>query len=278
MSQLCFFRYRPVSAQVFGTRLTKVNRHYDNLLRAHSNDPTGAAGEDTPSWFDVYQRFRQYVDNQSVSGRARENRANLRAVQETLGAVQPPLGPGNPPLRSEIAADNPEQVRGPIAVGVGLQVNEVVINQEADSNPGEDNSPAEDQTTRRRRRTREGGNTRRNRQRTGGRTIQDDINEGRENIGRMASALNELAQAVANPQQPIAPPVVHPLAANPIESLRVITQNVLSIAHDLDPERERNMREELMNSWTGTLRLFNRVNGLDQNGSNPTEGQNNQNV
>ena len=94
----------------------------------------------------------------------------------------------------------------------------------------------------------------------------------------MASALNELAQAVANPQQPIAPPVVHLLAANPIESLRVITQNVLSIAQDLDPERERNMREELMNSWTGTLRLFNQVNGLDQNGSNPTEGQNNQNV
>ena len=115
-------RYQQLSAQVFGARITAMGKHADALLTNHSNDPTGQLGEDAPIWFNLMVRYKQHCESNSATARARASRQGNRDVQDSLGANQPPLGPGNQARRSEIAAENQAQVRGPVEIGADLEI------------------------------------------------------------------------------------------------------------------------------------------------------------
>lgn len=256
------FRCRPVGHQIFSQRLTRVDRHFQQLLLNHSNDATGALGEEAPLWFDVLQRFKQYSESQSATGRAQAIRANLREVQESLGGVQPPLGPGNPPLRSEIAAENPPQVGGNLDLGVGMEVSIV------DEPNSQQEASQPRRGGRRRRNTSTSGTTRRNRARTG-RTIHDDIDDGREQLGDLASSLREMAQSVTGSfreEEPGNNSLSHnSLSRNPIADLRTITESVQLVASNLGVDEQRRASQRVMNSWMSPLNEFDQQNGLNGN-------------
>lgn len=255
-------RYRPVSAQVLGSRFTELERRFRNLLINHNDDPTGQQGEDVPRWFDVMQRLKVYIDSHSNNGRAQANRANLREVQGALGAAQPPLGPGNPSLRSEIAAENPTQLSGPVEIGAGVTVRQVVEDLVAD----EDDTTGTGTATagQRRRRQRTSGTTRRNRQRTGrNSTIQEDIDDGREQLGSLAESLSDLARSVTAPV--VQPVVDRSLSSDPIGNLRSISESVTAIAAQLNSPERRQASRRLMASWGSLLDQYDVQNGFSAN-------------
>ncbi len=225
-----------------------MERHFDALTLNHNNDPTGQQGEDVPLWFNVFCRYKEYCDQNNASNQAREQRGNLRNVQAALGAVQPPLGAGNPPTRSEIAAENPQQLAGPEELGAEMEVNAVLDNDDT----------ATAQVPNRRRRNRGGGNRRRNRPRPGGRTVQDDIDDGREQLGQLAASLSEMTRSLT----PVPAPVAHPLTQDPVASLRMMTESVQSLATNLDSPQAREIQARALHSWNGLFDQFDHHNGI----------------
>lgn len=210
-----FCRCRPIGHQVIGTRLSRLDNHFRGLLTNHNNDPTGAEGEDVPVWFDVVKRLKIFQESQSARGRAQASRANSRDVQATLGAVQPPLGVGDPPLHSETATENDPQVPGHLMLGAGMELNVMSQQQPNLDEPQEEVENSSQQTQRRCNRTSTGA-TRRNRPRNG-RTVQDDIDTGRQQLSDLTQSLNQMTQAVIAPTAAAQP--VNILVADPVTNL-----------------------------------------------------------
>jgi hypothetical protein len=256
-----FSRYRTCSAQVLGQRMTAVDVKYAALIVAHSNDATGALGEEAPRWMPVMKRFNEWKQIQTQAGRARAARANHHDVQANLGAVQPPLGPGNPILRSEVAAENLPQLGGPEEIGAGLEVN-VLDNSLEESVPLEG---IPNQPRRRRQRANTGsGNVRRNnRPRNDGATVHDEISEGRDQLGNLIGAMVNVAQAMAAPV-PVPQPPAFSYASNPIAHLQSLNQIAISISQSMGNPVPQNINNQMMSSLQGLLNQFDAVNGLNQ--------------
>ena len=264
-----FEMFQPLTAQVFGQRLTRVDNHFNSLLSNHNNDPTGAEGESRPVWFEILRTYRQFCDSNRSGAAAQRTRNELNEVTAQLGAVQPALGPGNPARRSEVAAENELQLRGPAHVGEGLQVRAVPPEDDDAPLMDDDNSNGgatengNSNSSSRRRRVRNASRvvSRNNRQRVSGnnRTIQDDINEGRQNMGMLAESLSNVANAMRDPPQQ---QNIIPLNQNPIEGLTAISTQMRLLGNDLGSPQRRQISQQLVGSWQGLLGRFHEVNGL----------------
>jgi len=269
-----FENFRPLSAAVFGTRLTRASTYFDTLLQNHNNDPTGIEGEERPLWFDVHQRYKIFVDGQqSRSARNQERREGLNDLADQLGANQPPLGPGNPQRRSEIAANNPDQLRGPEDAGQGIQVNplppgnDFSTGRDDDSAGGGETAIAETQAASNNRSGRRRANrsrspqvlSRRNRSRIGGdgRSIQDTINDGRSMISDSLSSLADIANSIHNP--PPGPPAV-PLNNDPIAGITALSQVMRTVAQGISPEVAQATDRRLLASLHGLLNNYDQAN------------------
>ncbi|CAB9529708.1 unknown protein [Seminavis robusta] len=88
-----FHGYNPVSAAVFGQRITAAERYFRELLTNHNNDPTGAEGEERPIWFPVMTRYRQFCDSNPTRG-GQANQAQQKDIAVVGGGAQRPLGAG----------------------------------------------------------------------------------------------------------------------------------------------------------------------------------------
>ena len=221
----------------------------------HNNDPTGAQGEERPIWFNVVQRYKQFAESQTGRGRAQAQRANMRQVQGALGAVQAPLGPGNPAIRSEVAAENPEQAEGPLEVGAGVEIRQV---NEATNNATDAQQPAQ-QPRRRRRRGASGStgnrNERRNRPRTA--VVQDEIDARREQLDTLTDSINEMANSVTQSRNQVPPSV---LVQDSVGSLRQIMQDVNAIAASMGENRVQETNQRLYFAYHGLLQRHAAVN------------------
>ena len=243
-------------------RFNGMVRHGQGLLTNHNNDPTGALGEDGPAYIPELQRYLQWIDSQaSRNTQQQQHRENMREVQQEVGAVQPPLGPGNAILRSEIAAENPPQVRGPQELAAEMEV--AAINDDSNQDQGDETNQ---QATGNRRRRRNispnpgnGGGTRNNRRRVAdGRTIQDEISEGRENLNNISNVIGNMAQAMA-PQEAPRP---QPFVDNPIGALESLQQNMLTVANNLGPGEVHAANTRLLHSWHGLLERLAQANNV----------------
>ena len=78
-----------------------------------------------------------------------------------------------------------------------------------------------------------GGTTRNNRHRVDGATIQDDIQEGRNNLSCVLGSIESMAQAIVPTNAPAPHPC--PFMDNPIGTLRSIQEDMLAIANNLGP-------------------------------------------
>ena len=237
----------------------------------HSNDPTGEQGENRPAWFEEMTQFFQWQENQTSRNQTQQNhRDEMRAVQEELGVIQPPLGIGNQALRSEIAAQNPAQQVGPQELAANIEV--VAINvaaaapapsatqNDSDSRPASQNS-----NPRRRERSPTpgiGSSRPSNRRRTDGRTIQDTIDEGRENLNGIAAAIGDMARAVSQDSAPAPAPAPRPFIDDPIGSLRAIHDNMMLVAADLGPTEAYDSRVRMYHTWQAMLGQFATANSL----------------
>ena len=223
-----FLSYRPLNAQTFGRRLSALDRHFNNLLTNHSN-ADGAQGEELPSWFNVRQRMAIWQDSQGTRGRQAANRAQNRDIQVVLGTQQLPLGPGNPQVRREVAAENPQQVRGPQEIGAGLTIRNVTEGLTDTGNAAPDTG----NTGTRRRRVRSPvpggtGNGRRNRPRSEAENIQDHINGTRNHIDRLADSIGNIAQSAFPDRRNM-------IQHDPVEAIQRLYTNVTAIATQLSP-------------------------------------------
>jgi hypothetical protein len=251
----CAHRYRPVSAAVFRRRWAAAEHYYDNALLNHNNDPTGAQGEERPIWFAEMQRFYQWKENQLNRNRTQQvHRDDMQNVQQELGAVQAPLGPGNPPLRSEIAAQNPTQQEGPHELADTVQIAQV-----AEQNPRRRTlSPVPNAGT-----AAANGNTgssRSNRRRVEGRTIQDQIDEGRTNLNQIVSLIGDMRDTVAPRNNP--PPPPRPFQEDPIGSLRSIQENMMAIATNLGPSEVHDTNVRSYHAWHQLMGVHAQANNM----------------
>ena len=85
-----FSAFHPISAPILRRYLTGAQTlartFYD---RDHSNDPTGAAGEDIPQWARLFFRL---FENMSNNPRSVAARAEIRQIVSTIAGRQAPLG------------------------------------------------------------------------------------------------------------------------------------------------------------------------------------------
>ena len=251
-----FYGFRGVQGQGLSRRWTRLETHTRQLMINHNNDPTGEQGEERPIWFPMMQEFFQWRESQATQNQNQQShRANMRNVQQELGIVQPPLGPGNPTLRSEIAAENPPQVQGPQELAANIEA--AVVAQEP---PQQEAGQATRGTVRRRSNSpAPGGITRSNRRRVDGPTIQDDIQEGRNNLSRVLGSIESMAQAIV-PQN--APPP-RPFVNDPVGTLRAIQENMLAIANNLGPSQIREANVRMYHSWHGILGNLAHANNMN---------------
>jgi hypothetical protein len=265
-----FELFNPLSAQVFGQRLSRLHNHFRELNSNHNNDPTGAEAEELPLWYGRYLRFSQFCDNQrSTRGNTQTQRENLNQIADQLGANQPPLGPGRPNRRSEIAADNPAQLRGPPHVGDGIRIQRIDSNVENNNPehaqarrgtdpPGEVGNENVNNVATRRRRFRSNNQTRRsNRRRTDGATIHDEISESRDMMHEMAGSLANMTNAVLGTSRPTE-------TNDPINQLTKITQQLTAISQ-MNPDRAPQIAQRLETSWLGLLHQFDATNNISSN-------------
>ena len=258
-----FFGFRGVNGQGLSRRWTRLENHTRQLILNHNNDPTGEQGEERPIWFPIMQEFFQWRESQATQNQNQQNhRANMRNVQQELGIVQAPLGPGNPPLRSEIAAENDPQVPGPQELAANIEIAVVAQQQPVQASTQQDAGQPTRGTGRRRSNSpAPGGTTRSNRRRVDGPTIQDDIQEGRNNLSRVLGSIETMAQAIVPANAPAPRP--RPFVDDPIGTLRSIQENMLAIANNLGPSEVREANVRMYHSWHGILGNLAQANNMN---------------
>ena len=252
-----FHRYRPVGGARIRLKISEEEKWYNTILTNHNNDPTGVHGEERVVWFDDMTHYKQWTDDHAPRNQAQQNhRQNMREVQEELGAVQAPLGPGNPPLRSEVAAQNPPQVRGPQELAANMEVIEV---NEVEP-PARATASRQGNIRRRSISPVPGTGTRSNRRRTDGATIQDQINEGRQNLNTIVGTIEGIAQTFA-PQQV---QESNPFKDHPVSSLQAMQQNMLTVASNLGQDHVQTASNRLFQSWMGLVDNHARANNIQR--------------
>ena len=252
VSQFPLSRWQYFRPSGLRDRIREGLKYYDETMRNHSSDPTGALGEDHPLYFREIRQFTEWKANRrSRSQNQQAHRQSMRDVQQELGTVQPPLGPGNPALRSEIAGENAPQREGPQELADRVQIAAV------GDNSLNTTGPASSQRSRRRSVSpnpgTNGATTRSNRRRVSGNSILDEIAESRANLNGIAATISNMAGSVEPRNQNI---------TNPADTLQTMQQNMYSIVNSMGSPQRRATDERFYHAWNGLLNQFAADNNI----------------
>ena len=253
----CFYGYRKCAAIGLQDRLRNITRRHAELANNHNNDTTGAEGEVTYLWSNLFEEYLQWKESHTTTNQAQQTRQAMRTVQNALGAVQPPLGAGNPPQRSEVATENAPTLAGPQEVAGQVEVRPVAVANVTQPSVRPQMQPRSSRG-RRRSNNNPSGTQCSNRQRTDrGNTIQDHIDQGREHLDTITGHLGVLTQSFVNSNQSS---TTNPWNQDPVGNARQLTDSMITIAAGLGSPQAREAQERslwflngIMNQAAGSM-------------------------